>query len=271
MQFSPVTLTLFAVALLILFLSAIIAYLYIRFTQERRERKHDYDRLKREYDESLSFTIHEIRSPLTAIRGYASLLRDGSYGDLDDELMRAIDIIERSGEQIHILVEEYREANNIEEGRQRLHPEPTEIAHIVQEAYEEIQPYAADKDIDIHSTMKNTRTAYIDRARFRQVLHNVLNNAIEHTPEGGTIRISTESSGNTIAINISDAGPGMPDNDIERIFDKYKRGSRADSRGSGIGLYIARLLTEAHGGTIRAANNPDAGAVFRIEVPTMQS
>ena len=106
-----------------------------------------------------------------------------------------------------------------------------------------------------------------DAVRLRQVLGNLLANALRFTPEGGFVDLTLSTAGSRAVLQVSDSGPGIPADELPRVFDRFFRGRHAASAGSGIGLAVVSELIDAHGGSVRAANRPGAGAVFTVDLP----
>lgn len=261
------------IAIPVAFISFIglLLWFYAEIQRERRETAKEMEKLQKKHVETLSYTTHQIRSPLTAVKGFASLLLDNGYGELTEEVRHAVDKILRSSEHLVMLVEEYREYIDFETGKIVLNREETNITDFISGIIEELAFKAKEKKIKIVSKYQsNLPEICIDQRRFKQVLYNIIENAIAYTPDESEIRVTTRSDGKNLLITISDDGPGIPEDEIMDVFDKFRRGrvGTLAGKGSGLGLYIAKTIVESHGGNIRAIKCPTrGGASFQIEVP----
>ncbi len=204
---------------------------------------------------------HELRTPLTVIRGEIEAVLDGLHDPQSlSHVVDEVELMER-------LLEDLRVLALAEAGRLQLHKEQfsiedligdvvasfssTLLAHRV-ETVVEVQPAMADLEADPH--------------RLHQVLANLVSNASTQMPDGGTLTVNARQEQATVVIEVSDTGPGIPEDRLEHIFERFVKAG--DSSGTGLGLSIARDLVEAHEGSITAANRPQGGAVFTIRLPT---
>ncbi len=203
---------------------------------------------------------HELRTPLTVIRGEIEAVIDGlhdpeSLSNVIDE----VDLMER-------LLEDLRVLTLAEAGRLQLHREPTDIEGVIGDV---VASFSTALDAhDVRAQVKvepGMGELDVDPYRLRQVLSNLVSNAINQMQDGGRLEVSARMDESTARIEVADSGPGIPLDRLERVFERFVKSG--DSTGSGLGLSIARDLVEAHGGTIAAANSPDGGAVFTIVLP----
>ena len=249
-----------------LLLVGLLVLIYFRVHKEKRE-------IQNIQQETILHTTHQIRSPITAVRGYSSLILDEEYGQLPDELRKPIDIIRRSGEHLAVLIEEYREFSGLEHGELELECDDTDIAELMREIIEEMEVLAKADDQSLYFKVESEIPhVLVDRGRIRQVAHNIIENSIAYTPAGTDIYVELEVKEKKILITISDTGPGIPDDEVDFIFEKYKRGKRGKNagNGTGLGLYIARALVRFHGGDIYATRSKQyGGAAFQIEIPIL--
>jgi PAS domain S-box-containing protein len=223
----------------------------------------------RSKDEFIALVSHELRNPLTSILGWARMLR---MGRLDpDTTIEALDALERSAEtQVH-LVEDLLDSARVASGKLRLEKRPLDVTAIVEAAIADITPAAASKHITISKDLNGPCRILGDQTRLQQVVWNILSNAIKFTPEHGTVSVRLDRSGSTAIIEIRDTGRGMSADLLPRLFTRFHQGDPAakDRRGGlGLGLSLARHLTEQHGGEIHAASDgPGKGSVFTIRLP----
>jgi signal transduction histidine kinase len=213
----------------------------------------------------LADVTHELRTPLTVIQGNLEGLLDGVYPRDDAHLEPIL-------EETHVLsrlIDDLRTLALAESGALRLQKEPTDPGALVGESIASFQAQADAAGIELRADVEpELPMLELDPARIRQVLENLMANALRYTPRGGTIRVNcyAEDQGNpTIAVSVSDSGTGIPPEALARIFDRFYKSS--DSRGSGLGLAIAKNLVAAHGGEISAQSELGKGTTIRFTLP----
>ena len=205
---------------------------------------------------------HELRTPLSIMRGRLEGLLDGVY-PRDDvtvaQLVEETKLLER-------LVEDLRTLAHAEGGTLRLQREATDLGVLIAEVARTFQAAAAARQVTLdHQQVGELPLIDVDPLRIREVLMNLVANAVRYTPDGGTVTIGARIDGPRMRISVEDNGRGVPESDLPHIFDRFAKG--IDSQGSGLGLAIARNLVVAHGGEIVARNRPDGGAAFEIALP----
>ncbi len=209
---------------------------------------------------------HELRTPVTVIEGNLVAMLDGVYDRSDETLQLTLD----RAEGLHRLVEDIRDLSLAEVGKLDLTVERVSLDRVLQAAASAMRGQALARDLTLEVT-PSPGAALADEARLCQVLANLLDNAVRHTPAGGTINIRSGAVGATACrIEVSDTGEGITAQDLPHIFDRFYRGSDASgrkTRGSGLGLAIARALVLAMNGQLTAASTPGDGSTFRIELP----
>lgn len=212
-------------------------------------------------------TAHELRTPLTNIRGYLEAVEEGLQKP-DADLLRSID---EEAATLSRLVNDLQELSLAEAGELKLNFQTENVAAMVGQAVVAAGAQAAKKRISLTSQFATGLPALnIDRQRIGQVLRNLLDNAIAHTPAGGSIAIAAEKQTNAVKIIVSDTGEGIPPEDLPNIFERFYRVDKSRTRatgGSGLGLTIAKRLVEAHGGTIEAQSEPGKGSRFSFIIP----
>jgi len=223
------------------------------------ERLQNADRLRRNL---MADVAHELRTPLTVLQGRLEGLIDGVYSRDDRQLSQLLD----DTRVLSRLVDDLRTLALSEAGALQLQKELTDVAALVQEVVGSMQAEAAGKSVSLTAiSSADSALLDLDPVRIREVLTNLLSNAIRHTPGGGavTVSVSDAPAGTTVAV--SDTGEGMPANEAARIFDRFYKGST--SRGSGLGLTIAKGLVTAHGGEINASSQLDRGTTVVFTLP----
>jgi len=210
----------------------------------------------------LADVTHELRTPLSIIRGQAEGIADGVYpGDAAHmmPIVEATHTLER-------LVDDLRTLALAETGNLKLNREPVDLASLITESVASFQPQAEAKGIEIKADLAEALpTVNADPVRIRGVVANLLGNALAHTPAGGSIRVHAEPAGNGVSVSVSDTGAGIPADLLPRVFDRFVRGT--GSTGSGLGLAIAKDVVTAHGGTITAESQAGKGTTVRLSVP----
>ena len=209
----------------------------------------------------LADVTHELRTPLAVIRGNLEGIVDGVYAPDEEHLTT---VLEETRVMARLL-DDLQTLSTAEGGALRLDREPTDVGALADEVVSAFAPRAAEAGVAISASPSNLPTIKVDPLRIRQVLENLVANALRHTPPGGSVTIQLSHDDSGVALAVSDTGAGIPPEQLNSIFDRYTRS--ADSGGSGLGLAIAKSLVEAHGGSIQAENATGAGATIRLVLP----
>ena len=206
---------------------------------------------------------HELRNPLAVVQGNLEALIDGVYPADVAHLEPILD----ETKVLSRLVEDLRTLSLAEAGTLTLHREPTAVGVLVDDVVEPFRIRAAGARVSLVSEVApGLPTIDVDPIRMREVVANLVDNALRYAPGGGTVRITARSVGERLEIAVADDGPGIPSEILPTIFDRFAKS--AESRGSGLGLAIARAIVEAHGGTIAAESPAGGGTSIRISLPT---
>jgi two-component system sensor histidine kinase BaeS len=206
---------------------------------------------------------HELRTPMTVIRGEVEAVLDGLHSATDlSNVIDEIDVIDR-------LLDDLRLLSMAEAGTLRLETEPTDIGDLARAVTGSFSNLAEAQGVgvtvDAHATLPEIE---VDPHRIHQVISNLVANALRQMPHGGRLDVNVTAEAEKLIIRVADTGPGLQDDDIDRVFDRFVRST--DSSGTGLGLSISRDLVEAHGGTLTAANRDSGGAVFTVSLPTIR-
>lgn len=243
----------------------------IKALETANEHLKELDQLKSEF---VSIASHQLRGPVTVIRGYVSLMRDGSFGPLAQDMREPVDRIEESATVLAGAIDDYLNVSRIEEGRMEYSFDNADLAELVRRVTEEHEPAARKANLQLSFVYDGAGPcrAKVDKGKITQVLINLLDNAIKYTPQGSiAVRVSRDTERGMIGVSIRDTGLGIEKEAIPQLFEKFRRAGgahRANKGGSGIGLYIARLLVEAHGGRMWAeSEGKDKGSTFSFELP----
>ncbi|SDG12039.1 two-component system, OmpR family, sensor kinase [Blastococcus aurantiacus] len=217
---------------------------------------------------------HELRTPLTSIRGFAELYRQGAVGS-DQEVARLMSRIEAEGSRMGVLVEDLLLLARLDQ-RRPLSLTPVDLAAIAGDAVHDARAVQPERPITLHLDESLTDVPVVlgDEGRLRQVVGNLVTNALTHTPPGTRVGVSVgqDAGGDVLLLRVSDEGPGMDAADAARAFERFYRadtsrtrnGDGAEAGGSGLGLAIVASLVEAHGGTIALDTAPGRGATFTV-------
>lgn len=220
----------------------------------------------------LATVSHELRTPLASIKGFAStLLREDVRWDqaTQQEFLR---IIEDESNRLEELIDNLLDMSQVEAGGLRIAREPVQLRRPVREAVEQAQRRTEAHWFVVDMPAELPRV-WADPRRIRQVLNNLLENAVKYSPQGGQIMVACEVRGDVVMVSVADQGQGIPPEDMERVFDRFFQVDGASTRktgGSGLGLAIAKAIVEAHHGTIWAEAAPGQGSVFRFTLPIVK-
>lgn len=239
------------------------------YSQSVLRANEDLERASRFKDQFLSTMSHELRTPLNAVLGFSELLADARYGPLTERQARYVNHIHSSGQHLLRLINDILDLSKIEAGRLQLNIECVSIDACFAEVCESLQPLV---DKNAHQLIKGARSGLIvhaDGTRFRQMLMNLLGNAIKFTPKGGRIELTACQVGEKIKIEVRDSGPGIPPEEKQRIFEAFHRIKQAEksTEGTGLGLAITRRLVELHGGQLEVESEIGAGSCFYFMLP----
>ena len=206
---------------------------------------------------------HELRTPLTIIQGRLEALIDGVYARDDAKLQELLD----ETRVVARLVEDLRTLANADSGALALQKEPSDLVLLIHDASNSLASEAEGSDVVLRIDENgDLPLIVIDPLRIREVLINLLANAIRHTPAGGQVLIGASQRNDSIIVRVTDTGSGIAADDLPKIFDRFYKG--AGSKGSGLGLTIARNLVEAHGGEIHAESALGKGTTITVTLPT---
>ena len=210
---------------------------------------------------------HELRTPLTNIQGYIEALQDG----VADPSPIVLDSIHEEAMLLNRLVEDLQDLALVEAGQLKLVRQAVAPADLILRAVTSMQSPAADKQIVLQVEMPEALPlVYADRERIGQVLHNLLDNAITHTPAAGKISVSARVSGPEVEVSVQDSGSGIAYQDLPNVFERFYRADRSRARatgGFGLGLAIVKQLIEAHGGRVWVRSTVGVGSTFLFTLP----
>lgn len=232
------------------------------------DRLKELDQLKSEF---LSVASHQLRAPITAIRGYTSLLLEGDYGAPPDPMKEPLRRIEESARNMASSIEDYLDISRIEQGRMKYEKSDFNVVELAQKVIDEMSPVASRKGLTLSLTpFGESLMVNADVGKIKQVISNLVDNAIKYTEKGGVTVTFAKESGKA-RILISDTGVGIAPDEIDGLFEKFKRARNANkvnTSGTGLGLYVAKQLIAGHNGSIHIESGGlGKGSSFIIELP----
>jgi len=230
-------------------------------------------RLENERDDFLSMLRHDMRTPLSVIHGYAELLHDAYAGRLDKEFSDMLLSVMKSSQSLARMVEGLSEISKLEAGGIELRYDSVDLAGLVVIAYTDFAAKASSKGIKlVKDTPDDMPRISADENYVKRALDNLVSNAVNYTPKGGTVAISCgttgEGPGREVFVQVSDTGPGIPAEERERIFEKhYRSGNSKGTEGKGLGLAVVKAVMDAHKGRVELDSEPGKGSTFRLVFP----
>ncbi|MFF4761238.1 sensor histidine kinase [Streptomyces sp. NPDC001292] len=227
---------------------------------ERREHLEDQRKAM------VSDIAHELRSPLTNIRGWLEVTRDGVV-DPDPTLLSSL---HEEAMVLQRIIDDLQDLAAADAGTLRLHREPVPAADLLDQVAAAHRVAAHTAGVTLHTEAEGSPWIDADPVRMRQALGNLVSNALRHTPDGGTVALTVRRDGDDVVFTVADTGSGIAQEDLPHVFERFWRAEKSRSRrtgGSGLGLSIVRHLLAAHDGTVVAASEPGAGAVFILRLP----
>ena len=215
----------------------------------------------------LANVSHELRTPLNVVIGYQQLLTEGAFGDLPPAAQDTMSRVMAYSRMLLTLIDDFLDLSRLEKQRLTLRMEPIELRGLCAEVGALIEPLLRDKQVQFRCYINNGEVAYADRDRLRQVLLNLLTNAIKFTDRGSIELRSHRPEQQRLVIEVEDTGVGIAAAEQEAIFQPFRRGAQSmHVRGVGIGLALSRQLTEAMGGRLSVSSTPGHGSTFSIQL-----
>jgi signal transduction histidine kinase len=240
--------------------------------EELQRRAGERDQLDRMKDEFVLTASHELRSPLTSVQGFAELLLL-ERENLSSRQAETVEVILDNTRHLVRLLNDLLDLARSDAGRLTIRPEQTSASGLIEDAVRtmraQLDARGQTLSLEIEPDLPRIEA---DRDRIRQVLVNLLTNANEYCPHGANIGVKARHASAEVEIDVTDDGPGIPEQQLEHIFERFSRGDAGESQrvgGTGLGLAISKSLIELHGGTIDAESTPGVGSTFRIRLPTI--
>jgi PAS domain S-box len=218
-------------------------------------------------DDMVGIVSHDLRNPVAAVKMLAGALM-GQSTALADEGREHIALIRTAAEQMETLISDLLDVTRLEAGRLRVEAHDVDPNELVVEALRTLEPTAVEKQITMTTNLDASAPHVLaDADRIQQVLSNLVGNAVKFTPSGGRVTISTKTLDLTVQFSVTDTGPGIPEDQLPFIFERYWQSRRTERHGAGRGLPIAKGIVEAHDGVIRAESSPGHGATLIFTLP----
>ena len=249
---------------------AAVAIENVRLLEIEAKARTDAEAANRMKDEFLSILSHELRTPLNAMLGWVKMLRAGI---LDEEKSaKGLEVIERNTRQQSSLIEDLLDVSRIISGKMRIENELVDLAAITTEVAETLRPLAVSKRVEfVYHPSPEPVFVNGDSVRLRQLVTNLMQNAIKFTPGGGRVTLSIDASGESVTVRVADTGVGISADFLPQIFDRFTQADASTRRsytGLGLGLTLVRNIAELHGGSVRAESEGEGrGSCFTFELP----
>lgn len=233
------------------------------------EQLKDIDKAKSEF---LSIASHQLYTPLTALRGYISMMMEGDFGRPTDKQQPVLDILNKSATRLIELIKNLLDISRIESGRLELNLQSVDLAEVAKELVVDLLPNAMNKKLQLkwHQPATPVKHVIADTQRIRQVMLNFIDNSIKYTP-AGQVDVYVEQMDDQIVFSVKDTGKGVTEEEISRLFTKFTRvggASRFHTEGTGLGLYVAKQIVQEHHGDVAVASGgPGKGSTFSMRLP----
>jgi hypothetical protein len=228
-------------------------------------------RIERMKDEFLATVSHELRTPLTSILGALGLLAAGAGGPLPPAAGELAQVAKRNGDRLSRLIDDVLDLTKLEGNRMPLNMRAMDLSRLIAEAISANASYAQRTGVGLELESRGASfQVKVDPDRFLQVMANLLSNAIKHSPKGGVVRVVLETDGQYMHVRVIDQGPGIDKDFKLKLFEKFSQADSSDRRalgGTGLGLYISRMLVEKMHGAIAAESGAVGGATFTVSLP----
>jgi signal transduction histidine kinase len=213
---------------------------------------------------------HELKTPLTSIQGFAQAIQDGA-ASTPEAVKFAVSVIQTEIERMYRLVQDLLALARLDAGTADLRKEPVDLNELLKAVTLKFQPQAGQAKVNLSAEMGSLPVITGDGDRLAQVFSNLIDNAIKYTPDGGSVRIEGQQTGKSIEISVIDTGSGIPQEEQERIFERFYQADKSrrggSGRGTGLGLAIARQIVQAEGGSITVQSHVGQGSRFVVRLP----
>ena len=223
-------------------------------------------------DRFLSHVSHELRSPLSVVYQFGSLLQDGVGGSLSPDQRDFLRVLMRNVGQLKLMIDDLLTVSRVQRCRVPVESKPVAIRDLLTETVAAHQPAADERGIQLAADSGDLPTVLGDEGRLCEVLSNLVDNALKFTPPGGWITVEGVPAGDCVRVTVRDSGRGIPADDLDRVFEQFfqvRQGDEVSRNGLGLGLYVCRELIQRQGGVMWAESVPDRGTAICFTVPIM--
>jgi len=228
--------------------------------------------IERNKTQFLNLASHELRGPMTVVRGYVSMLEGGLLGDLNERGRMAVPVISAKVMEMNALIEQMIEAARLEDGALMLRPAEIDLRDVVNEAVEAARPWVDERHEISLRTPERAVHVRVDAERVKTIVSNLISNAIKYSPSGGTIDCELAARGGIARVVVKDSGIGIAKEDLPILFTRFGRVSTSQTDhlpGTGLGLYLGRQLARLQGGEITVESAPGKGSTFTLHLPLL--
>lgn len=244
----------------------------LRITARERLSLAHQERVNRNQTESVRIVLHDIRSPLTSMQGFASMLEAGMAGELNEKQLHFIDRILAGITTITGLVENIQDAGRYDPqtGFYVMQSEPCDVLEIISRIIKQHLLPAEKQELSLRTDLGDVPIIHADRTMLERAITNLVDNAIKYTPNGGTVTVSAEREGDHVVVSVKDTGYGISAENQKVLFERHARIERPEHKrvkGSGLGLFIVRSVAQRHGGNAWVESEEGSGSTFRFSVP----
>lgn len=225
--------------------------------------------LEKAKTEFLDFASHELRGPMTVIKGYLTMIAAGSLGDVPPRAASVVPLLVAKADEVNSMLEQMIETSRLEEGRLALRKERSDVGRLTEDAVEYLGPLAGDHHIDV-KLPPWTLWAEVDPDRFQIVIRNLVTNAVKYSAAGTPIEISVSQKDGHALVSVKDLGIGIDKDDQRSLFMRFgriKTTATANTPGAGLGLWLSREIARMHDGDLRVESEPGKGSTFTLEIP----
>jgi signal transduction histidine kinase len=225
--------------------------------------------LEKAKSEFLNIASHELRGPMTVIKGYLTMIAAGSLGDVPSRTQAVLPLLIAKADEVSSLLEQMIEASRLEDGRMALKKERCDIAELTVAAIENLEPLLADHELKVEMPTR-TVWAEVDPDRFQIVVRNLVSNAVKYSPAGSCVLVNVHSNRHSAILAVSDEGIGIAQDDKPKLFTRFGRvenRATAGTPGTGLGLWLSREIARMHDGDLTVESEPGKGSTFTLEIP----
>ena len=236
-------------------------------TKELEESNMELTKTNQMKNELIGVINHELKSPITTVISGIDVIKAHGTDKFDESQKKLIDIMQENGMEMLRLTNDLLDLSKIESGKMIVHSEPVPLLNMIEETVQSLMSEIEKNKMKVTTKIDDTiTTIFADSVRLKQVIFNLIENAVKFTGEKGKVIIEAKDAGDQIRIDVKDSGIGIKKEDLEKIFDKFAK-RPAGFRGTGLGLYIAKSLTEAHNGKIEVSSVEGKGSTFSVILP----